>query len=98
MAEAKDLLSRLADAGEDAIAKVGEMPGAARMTNAFGAMRDRMDELQRRVRGLEDVERRLAALEKRVDQLSAAKVTRPRATTGTRRASTARKPPPTTPS
>ncbi len=73
MAERKDLLGRLSDAGEDAISKVGEMPGASRITGAFSAMRDRMDELQRRLRGLEDVEKRLAALERKVEELARAK-------------------------
>lgn len=80
MAERKDLLGRLSDAGEDAISKVGEMPGASRITSAFSAMRDRMDELQRRLRGLEDVEKRLAALERKVEELKAAKP-KPRSTT-----------------
>jgi hypothetical protein len=59
----KDLLSRLADAGEDAIARLGDTPGADRFTGAVTAMRDRLDELQRRVRGLDELERRVAALE-----------------------------------
>jgi hypothetical protein len=33
-------------------------------------MRDRMDELQKRVRGLEDLEKRLAAVERKVEKLS----------------------------
>ena len=65
----KDLLTRLADAGEDAIQRLGEMPGAGRMMDAMTGMRDRVDELQRRVRGLDALERRVAALEERVDRL-----------------------------
>ena len=65
----KDLLARLADAGEEAIQRLGEMPGAGRMMDAMTGMRDRIDELQRRVRGLDALERRVAALEERVDQL-----------------------------
>jgi hypothetical protein len=62
----KDLLSRLADAGEEAIAKLGETPGAERFMGTIGTMRDRMDELQRRVRGIDELERRVAALEARL--------------------------------
>ncbi len=94
MAQRKDLLARLSDAGEEAIAKVGEMPGAARLTGAFGAMRDRMDEMQKRLRGLEDVERRLAALEKKVDELAKAKPKPRSASAGRSRSSGARKPAP----
>ncbi len=59
----KDLLSRLADAGEEAIQKLGDMPGAHRAAEAVGSVRDRLDELQKRVRGIEELERRVAKLE-----------------------------------
>jgi hypothetical protein len=90
MADRKDLLGRLSDAGEDAISKVGEMPGATRITGAFGAMRDRIDELQRRLRGLEEVEKRLAALEKKVEQLTKEKP-KPRSGTASTRKPAAKK-------
>jgi len=72
----RDLLTRLADAGEEAIAKLGETPGAERVTGALGGMRDRMDELQKRVRGLEELERRVAALEARLAKPPAKRTTR----------------------
>jgi hypothetical protein len=86
-ASQKDLLSRLADAGEAAIKSLGDAPGADRFVNAATAMRDRLDELQRRVRGLEALEQRLADLEKKVDRLAKASGS---GTTTTRR-TTARK-------
>ena len=72
MANAKknDLLTRLVDAGEDAIQRLAEVPGGDRIAGTLNSMRDRVDELQRRVRGLEDLDRRMAALEKKVDKLS----------------------------
>lgn len=72
MAQAKrtDLLGRLVDAGEEAIQRLSDVPGGERVVGAVNAMRDRVDELQRRVRGLEDLDRRLAALERKVDKLS----------------------------
>jgi hypothetical protein len=66
----KDLLSRLAEAGEAAIKALGEAPGADRFFGAATALRDRLDELQKRVRGLESLEQRIAALERKVDRLS----------------------------
>lgn len=80
--EPKDLLTRLADAGEDAIHRLSEAPGADRVFGAMSTMRDRLDELQRRVRGIEAIERRVTELEKRVEQLEGG--TKP----ATRRAST----------
>lgn len=72
MAQAKksDLLARLVDAGEEAIQRLSDVPGGDRVVGTVNAMRDRVDELQKRMRGLEDLDRRLAALEKKVDKLS----------------------------
>jgi uncharacterized protein involved in exopolysaccharide biosynthesis len=65
-----DLLGRLADMSEEAIQKLSEMPGADRAVTALNTLRDRTDELQKRVRGLEGLEQRLADLERKVDKLS----------------------------
>jgi hypothetical protein len=70
MARRNDLLGRLADLSEDAIQRLSDAPGADRVAGALNATRDRVDELQRRVRGLEDLEKRLAAVERKVDKLS----------------------------
>ena len=74
MAKARrtDLLGRLADLGEDAIQRVSDAPGADRLLGALNATRERLDELQRRVRGLEDLEQRIVALERKVDKLAKA--------------------------
>jgi hypothetical protein len=64
------LLGRLADISEDAIQRLGDAPGADRVVGALNATRERVDELQRRVRGLEELEKRLSALERKVDKLS----------------------------
>jgi hypothetical protein len=65
-----DLLAKLADISEDAIQRLSDAPGAERVTGVLNATRDRVDDLQRRVRGLEELEKRLAALERKVDKLS----------------------------
>ena len=65
-----DLLGRLADLSEDAMKRLSDAPGADRVLGALNATRDRVDELQRRVRGLEELEKRLAALERKVDKLA----------------------------
>ena len=69
----KDLLSRLADAGEEAIQRLGDVPGGERLLNVANSMRDRMDDLSKRVRGLEKLEARIVELERRVDELSGTK-------------------------
>jgi hypothetical protein len=87
----KDLLSRLADAGEAAIRQISDAPGADRFLGAANAMRDRMDELQKRVRGLEGLERRLAELERKVDRLSKGSSSTPARTATSARKTTATK-------
>jgi hypothetical protein len=72
----KDLLSRLADAGEEAIQRLGDVPGGERLLNAANSMRNSMDDLSKRVRGLEKLETRIAELERRVDELSGTKTTK----------------------
>jgi uncharacterized small protein (DUF1192 family) len=70
MAAQKDLLSRLADAGEDAIQRLAKAPGGENVVKALNTSRERIDELQKKVRGLDELEKRIAVLEKRVDSLS----------------------------
>ena len=70
MAGTKDLLTKLADAGEEAIGRLSKAPGGEQLTHFAHNMRERMDELQKKVRGIEELERRLKVLEKRVDALA----------------------------
>jgi hypothetical protein len=65
-----DLLGRLADLGEEAIQRLQDTPGGDRAVSAVTTLRDRLDELQKRVRGLEELEKRLAAVERKVDKLT----------------------------
>ena len=69
-ARRQDLLGRLADMGEEAIQKLADAPGADKALTALNGLRERVDELQKRVRGIEELEKRLAALEKKVDRLA----------------------------
>ncbi len=66
-----DLLGKLADLSEEAIQRLGDAPGADRLVGALNATRERVDDLQKRVRGLESLEKRLTALERKVDKLAA---------------------------
>jgi uncharacterized membrane protein YccC len=83
-ARRQDLLGRLADLSEEAIQRLSDAPGADRLIGTLNSFRERLDELQRRVRGLEELERRLAALEKKVDRLSKGGATSAAARRGTR--------------
>jgi len=84
MADRKqDLLGRLADLSEASIQKLAETPAADRALQALKGLGDRVDELQRRTRGFEELEKRLAKLEKKVDAMGKPK-TSGRAASGSR--------------
>jgi hypothetical protein len=79
----KDVITRLAETGEEALHRLAELPGGARFAEAANALRDRVDDLAKRMRSLDPLERRVAELERRLDALS-----KP----AKRRTTTARKP------
>ena len=81
----KDLLSRLADAGEEAIGKLAEMPGGHRAVEAINLLKNRVDELQQRLRSLDPLERKVAGLEKRLEALEGKRTTRRSTATATRK-------------
>ena len=70
-----DLLGRLADLSEEAYQRLSDAPGADKVLGVLNGLKDRTDELQKRVRGLEALEQRLAALERKVDKLAKASST-----------------------
>ena len=84
----KDIVTRLADAGEDALQRFAELPGGQRALNAFNDLRTRVDDLGKKVRGIDALEARVVKLEKQVTELK-----RPRSTSSSRRSSE-RKPSP----
>lgn len=88
----KDLFARFADMGEEAIQKLLSTPGTDRLLGAFGKMRDEVDTLTKRVRGMEQLEKRVAKLEREVARMSKGSTTTARRTTSaTARKTTARK-------
>lgn len=69
MAQQRDVISRLADRGEEALSKLAETPGAHKMVELLNTSRERLDDLQKRLIGLENLERRLDEVEKRLAKL-----------------------------
>ena len=68
----KSPLDRLASLGEDVLGKAAQNPTAAKLLQGAMQLRDRVDDLSKRVRGLEAMEKRLAQLEKRVARMEGA--------------------------
>lgn len=71
--------------GEEAIQRIGSAPGADRVLGTLNTVRDRVDDLQKRMRGLEGLEKRLAATERRLDKLEGKGKTAARKTSSTTR-------------
>ena len=83
----KDLLTRLSDAGEDALTRVAGSQATTRVVETIGGMRERLEDMQKKVRGIDELERRIAKLEKRLDELAKPKrktASRSRSTTAKR--------------
>jgi uncharacterized protein YoxC len=83
----KDLLSRLSGVGEEAISRVAGSQTTTRLIETVGGMRERLDDVQKKVRGLDALEKRVAKLEKRVAELS-----KPKRATTSRSRTRAKKP------
>jgi uncharacterized protein YceH (UPF0502 family) len=69
----KDFLQRLADAGDDALQRLSELPGGQKALSAVNDLRTRVDDMTKKVRGIDALEARIAKLEKEVAALKKAK-------------------------
>jgi hypothetical protein len=80
MATRKSVISQLANAGEEALGKLAQNPAAHKVLQGAVELRDKVDDLGKRVRGLEGMEQRLAGLEKRLEKME--KAARPKPSSG----------------
>ena len=67
-----DLKAKISDLSGDAMKRLADAPGGDRLVGALNATRERLDDLQKKLRGLDEMEARLTALEKKVDKLAKA--------------------------
>jgi len=65
-------MTRLADAGEEALQRLTELPGGQRAVMAMNDLRSRVDDLAKKVRGIDALEARIAKLEKELAALKKA--------------------------
>ena len=68
----RDVISRLADRGEEALQRLNDLPGGSRAVKAFNDLRARVDELGKKVRGIDALEARVNKLENDVAALKRA--------------------------
>jgi outer membrane murein-binding lipoprotein Lpp len=74
----KDLASRLADAGGDAMQKLSDLPMGKVLVDGAQQLRERLDELATRIRAIDPLEKRVTTLEEHVAALE--KKSKPAAT------------------
>jgi hypothetical protein len=69
---AKNPFDRLANLGEEVLGKASQSPNVARVVGSAMQMKEKVDDLTKRVRGLESMEKRLADVEERLAKLEGA--------------------------
>jgi uncharacterized small protein (DUF1192 family) len=67
-----DVIARLAGKGEEAIKRLADLPGGQRALEAFNDLKLRVDDLSRKVRGVDELEKRVAKLEKELASMKRA--------------------------
>jgi polyhydroxyalkanoate synthesis regulator phasin len=65
----KSTIDRLTSLGEEVLGKASKNPTANRVVQSAMQMKERVDDLSKRVRGLEAMQKQIAQLEKRVAKL-----------------------------
>jgi hypothetical protein len=65
----KDILTRLADRGEQMVERITDLPGAKTIMDRTTALTKNLDDMQRRLRALDPLEKRVTAVEQRLDKL-----------------------------
>jgi hypothetical protein len=86
----KDLMARLADRGEQVVGRITDLPGAKTLVDSLASMTKQLNETQRRLRSLDPLEKRVTALEKRLEKIEGKRPAAKRTTT--RKRTTAAKP------
>ena len=60
----RDVIQRLAERGEQTIARLADLPGGTKALQAMNDLHTRVDELSKKARGVDALEQRVAKLEK----------------------------------
>ena len=85
----KDILSRVQDLGAEALQRLHDVPGGSKLMDMANETRARLDDVQKKLRGLDELEKRVAKLERELAKKPAAARKR---TTSARKPAAAKKP------
>ena len=61
-----DILTRFTELGHEALNKLSDVPGGSKFVDMMNDSKTRLDEMQKKLRGLDALEERVAKLEKQV--------------------------------
>ena len=61
-----DILARFTELGHEALNRLSDMPGGSKFVDMMNESKTRLDEMQKKLRGLDELEKRVAKLEKQV--------------------------------
>jgi hypothetical protein len=88
----KNIVERLAGAGEEVLERIASIAAADRVVGTLGTLKERVDELQKSMRTIDRLERRLSAIEWRLTKLEGKTSTKSRkASSGSRKRTATRK-------
>ena len=73
----KDFLTRLADRGEQVVGRITDLPGAKALVDKTAALAKNVDAMQKELRRLGPLQKRVAAIEKRLEKLEGKSTTTP---------------------
>ncbi len=89
----KDILTRFQDLTAEALHRLQDVPGGSKLVEAVNDTKARLDEMQKKLRGLDELEKRVAKLEKQLAGQSKKAPARRKSTTARKTAGRAPKPP-----
>lgn len=87
----RDFAARLADAGGEAMQKLSDLPMGKALVDGAQQLRERIDELGTRIRAIDPLEKRVTALEERLDELEKKSKPAPRKKPAAKKSTAAKK-------
>ena len=88
-----DILARMTELGQEALNKLSDVPGGSKVVDMMNESKARLDEMQKKLRGLDALEKRVAALEKQMGATAKKPAPAKKSTPAARKPATPKEPP-----